>query len=194
MALHPKKLVTLSSWLLLIISISVSSFGQQNQNSDFDVPRLSPRGRTAYHRLLVANVFSVGGVGWGAATSQEELALYDLLDEQDSVASLKGLVRDASFEGGLYGLLGLRIRDTAEFNRAVQIYISRKNPPPRDLKNPFSGSYLLRDEVITASGCLIFTQDRVKVVANIQAGQFDEMLHRKQTIKPAGKTPFKLIF
>jgi len=125
-------------------------------------------------------VFSVGGVGYAGATFAEELALYDLLEEKDSVESLKSLVRDASFEGGLYGLLGLTITDVAEFNRAVEVYKARETPPPRKSKEPFSGINVSGNEVVTQSGCIVSTEDRMKLVASIQAGRFDKMLRPRK--------------
>ena len=102
------------------------------RESNFDVDSLSPEGRAAYQKLLSAETFRVGGVGDAGETSGEELALYDLLDERDAAAALRRLVSDGSYEGGLYGLLGLSITNVGEFNRAVEAYKSREEPPERE--------------------------------------------------------------
>ena len=166
--------------LLLFVAVVNFSVVRAAQNPGFDVTRLSPKGRVAYSKLLSEGVFSVGGVGYGGTTSEGELALHDLLEEKDSVESLKSLVRDASFEGGLYGLLGLSITNVAEFNRAVEVYKSRKDPPPRTSKEPFSGIKVSANEVVTQFGCIISTEDRAKLVASIQAGRFDKMLRPRK--------------
>lgn len=38
---------------------------------------------------------------------------------------------DASYEGGLYGLIGLSIKNNTEFNRAVDVYKARHQRPER---------------------------------------------------------------
>ena len=165
--------------LVLFFALSLCT-AQAGQNSSFDVTHLSPKGRAAYQKLFSAGVFSVGGVGYAGTTSEEELALYDLLEEKDAVDPLKSLVRDASFEGGLYGLLGLSITNVAEFNRAVDIYKSREVRPERKSKEPFSGMKVSRNEVVTQFGCIVSTEDRAKLVESIQAGRFDKMLRRNK--------------
>ncbi len=179
MPLHlikPKKRLSL---LLLVVVVNFSVV-RADQNPAFDSTRLSPKGRTAYQKLLSAGVFSVGGVGYAGATSEEELALYDLLEENDSIESLKSLVRDASFEGGLYGLLGLSITNVTEFNRAVEAYKSREDPPPKESKEPFIGIKVPRNHVVTQFGCIVLMQDRAKLVASIQAGRFDKILRPRK--------------
>src|SRR4051812_37292360 len=102
-------------WLLVIITcVAVSSFAQSDKRlgfhaTGFSLTSLSPKGRAAYQKLLIAERFTVGGVGWGATISQTEFALHDLLNEKDPIAALKSLVTEASYAGGLYGLLGLKI-------------------------------------------------------------------------------------
>lgn len=148
--------------------------------TEFNPEQLSPKGRVAYRKLAEACVFRVGGVGYSGETPKEELALYDLLEEADALAALKSLVSTGSYEGGLYGLLGLSIRDHAEFNRAVEIYKARK--APRDRQQTTSHECLLATDektVATQSGCIMLTEDRAKVVTKIQSGQFDRLLLAK---------------
>ena len=98
MPLHLMKPMKRLSFLLLIVVVNLS-VARAVQNPGFDATRLSPKGRVAYQKLLSAGVFSVGGVGYAGATSEQELALYDLLEERDCVESLQSLVRDASLRG-----------------------------------------------------------------------------------------------
>ena len=77
-------------------------------------------------------------------------------------------------------VLGLSITNVAEFNRAVEVYKSREDPPPRKSKEPFSGIKVSGNEVVIQFGCIISTEDRAKLVASIQAGRFDKMLRPRK--------------
>jgi len=146
------------------------------QESNFDVGSLSPKGRAAYQKLLSAETFRVGGVGDAGETSGEELALYDLLDERDAAEALRRLVSDGGYEGRLYGLLGLSITNVGEFNRAVEAYKSREEPPERE----YDHRKVPKGRVSRQSGCMIFDEDWQKVIGDIQSGRYDRMLRRKQ--------------
>jgi hypothetical protein len=148
------------------------------QNPKFEVERLSPKGRSAYQKLFSAEIFRVGGVGYSGETSEEELALYDLLDESDAVEALKSLVSNASYEGGLYGLLGLSITNVGKFNRAVEVYKSRGQPHERHIQS-FAGLGVSKGQVATQSGCVIGADDWLKIVSNIQSGRYDGVLRKK---------------
>jgi hypothetical protein len=118
-----------NSLLLIAVALTLSlCVVHAARKSKFDVECLSPKGRAAYQKLFSADIFRVGGVGYSGETSEEELGWYDLLDESDAVEALKSLVGDGSYEGGLYGLLGLSITNVGEFNRAVEVYKSREQP------------------------------------------------------------------
>jgi hypothetical protein len=97
--------------------------------SEFDVAKLSDDGRNAYQKLLNVRLFAIGGVGFGAQTSTGELALHVLLNEKEATAALKSLVHDATPEGSLYGLLGLRLSNLAVFKVEVENY---QEPPERN--------------------------------------------------------------
>ena len=163
---------------LLIIAVLLSAVSAAAQSNEFRPEQLSPKGRVAFNKLFSACVFRIGGVGYSGATSKEELALYDLLEEHEAIGALKSLVATASYEGGLYGLLGLSIRNHTEFNMAVEIYKARKDRP-----EPQTGSFecfLAEGEMVTTqSGCIISTESRDKVVGNIQSGRFDRLLRGK---------------
>lgn len=150
------------------------------QKSDFNVDQLSPKGRAAYQKLFSADIFRVGGVGYSGETSKEELALYDLLAEKDAIEALKSLVSDGSYEGGLYGLLGLSITNVGEFNRAVEVYKSREQPPEREMSQPVAGLGPPKGKVTIQFGCIIEAEDWLKVVSNIQSGRYDRILRQKK--------------
>ena len=102
--------------------------------------------------------------------------MYDLLDEREGAGALRRLVSDGSYEGGLYGLLGLRITDVGEFNRAVAAYKSREEPPERE----YGHRKVPKGNVGRQSGCIIFDEDWRKVIGDIQSGYFDRVLRRKR--------------
>jgi hypothetical protein len=157
--------------LLLIVAIAVyAPVIQGSQNPSFNVDALTPKGREAYQKLMTAKVFRVGGVGIGGETSEEELALYDLLADKQAIAALRSLVVDGSYEGGLYGLLGLSISNVAEFNRAVDLYKSRQQPPERRKTK--------QGHVSVQWGCITSGEDWLKVVTSIQSGHYDKLLRK----------------
>jgi hypothetical protein len=172
----------MKGFLALILMAATLNFcvASAAQRSDFDVERLSPRGRAAYQKLVSADIFRVGGVGYSGETSEQELALYDLLDERDSCEALKSLVGGGSYEGGLYGLLGLSITNVGEFNRAVEVYKSREQPPERRMSEPFAGLGIPEGRVAIQSGCVVEADDWLKLVSNIQSGRYDRSLRKKR--------------
>jgi hypothetical protein len=150
------------------------------QKSKFEEERLSAKGRVAYQRLFSADIFRVGGVGYSGETSEEELALYVLLSESEAIEALQSLVSDGSYEGGLYGLLGLSVTDVGKFNRAVEVYKSREPPPERRMSQSFIGLSAAKGKVIIQSGCIIEADDWLKVVSNIQSGRYDRILQKER--------------
>src|SRR6185295_5045015 len=163
---------------LIFLSVALlASVTRATQSVDFTPEQLSPKGRAAYQRLFSACVFRIGAVGISGNTPQEELALYDLLDEKESVDALKSLVSGGSYEGGLYGLLGLStMKDLTEFNRAVQLYKARKDLREWQKSGSFECFAASADSVTTQSGCIIMAELREKVVTDIQSGRYDRLL------------------
>ena len=161
---------------------NVALFGAQicsAQSTEFNPEILSAKSRTAYSKLAKACIFRVGGVGYSGETSKEELALYDLLDDAHALDTLLSLVKTGSYEGGLYGLLGLSIRDHREFNRAVEIYKARKGLPEREQIGLCEYFAVTDETVTTQSGCIIDVEPRDKIVSAIQSGRYDRMLNAR---------------
>jgi hypothetical protein len=159
----------------------VACVSQATQSGDFKRAQISPKGRIAYDRLRSACIFRVGGVGYGGETSKEELALYLLLDERQAVEALKSLVTAGSYEGGLYGLLGLSLGNKAEFDRAVEIYNARNERPEWQATGSFECFRATGDAVTTQSGCIIRSELRTKVVTSIQSGRYERLLKLGRT-------------
>ena len=168
-----------SSIPVLIIVVLLSVVPGAAQSTEFRPENLSPKSRAAFNKLFSACVFRIGGVGYSGSTSKEELALYDLLDDAQAISALKSLVATGSYEGGLYGLLGLSIGNHGEFNMAVEIYKARKERPERQTSDPFECFASEGEMVTTQSGCILGTEARNKVVADIQSGRYDKFLNAK---------------
>lgn len=166
------------SKVLVLITITLALLSAQTP--DFNPLQLTPKGRAAYDHLFSACVFRIGGVGYAGVTSTEESALYDLLEEEHAVEAPKSLVTSGSYEGGLYGLLGLSLKDVGEFNRAVAIYEARKDArlaqPSRMVECGLSDT---EEYVGTQWGCLLGKELRTKVVTAIQSGRYDRLLQPK---------------
>lgn len=146
------------------------------QSEEFNLGQLSPKGRIAYSTLAKSCIFRIGRVGFSGETSKEELALYDLLEDAHAVEAFRSLVKTGSYEGGLYGLLGLSIIDREEFNRAVVIYKARKERPEWQESGSFECFRATGATVTTESGCIIFTAQRDEIVSAIQSGRYDRLL------------------
>src|SRR3954468_10690073 len=70
--------------------------------------------------LQNAGSFALGGVGVAGTMSAGERALREVLKKPDAVAQLEALLSNASPAGKLYALLGLRIRNRAAYQRALE--------------------------------------------------------------------------
>jgi hypothetical protein len=101
------------------------------QDKMFDDSVLTQAGRQAYRTLLKEELFAVSGIGYSGETSQGEDAFNILVDEKEAVAAFRSLTRDATIEGGLYGLYGLRWKDCdcfqTEYLKFKQDKTSAKN-------------------------------------------------------------------
>jgi len=167
---------------IFLVGALLACIAQATPRVDFKRAQLSSKGRVAYDRLRSACIFRVGGVGWGGETSEEELALYQLLEERKAVEALRSLVIGGSYEGGLYGLLGLRLGSKKEFNRAVEIYNARKELPEWQTTSSFACFRATGDTVTTQSGCIISMESREEVVTGLRSGRYERLLTGKVRI------------
>lgn len=111
--------------------------------------------------LRKTGLFALGGIGVAGSMSEGERALREILKESDVVARLEKMLSDASPAGQLYALLGLRLRDRAAYERAVQKL--RTN----DAK------------VQTARGCILQQGSFRDLVKEIERGNYDASLSRE---------------
>ncbi|HEX4640843.1 MAG TPA: hypothetical protein VH252_05620 [Chthoniobacterales bacterium] len=105
--------------------------------------------------------FALGGVGVAGTMSAGERALREILKKNDATARLEQLVPNAAPAGKLYALLGLRIRDRAAYERALEKCRS------------------IEAKVETARGCMLSTESFRDLVREIQRGQYDSFLDRE---------------
>jgi hypothetical protein len=117
--------------------------------------------RTDDSGLQSAGSFALGGVGVAGTMSAGERALREVLKQPDAVARLEAMLPGASPAGKLYALLGLRIRDHAAYERALEKCRST------DAK------------VETARGCMLSQESFRDLVKEIERGQYDTFLARE---------------
>ena len=111
--------------------------------------------------LRKTGLFALGGIGVAGTMSEGERALREVLKESDGAARLEKLLSDASPAGQLYALLGLRLRDRAAYERALQKLRTT------DAK------------VQTARGCILQQESFRDLVKEIERGQYDNFLARE---------------
>ena len=105
--------------------------------------------------------FALGGVGVAGTMSEGERALREVLKRPDAVSLLENDLPDASPAGRLYALVGLRLRDRAAYQRALERY--RAN----DTK------------VQTMRGCILQRESFRDLAEEIDRGGYDSFLRRE---------------
>jgi hypothetical protein len=105
--------------------------------------------------------FALGGVGYAGAMSEGERTLREILKESDAPKRLESVLPNASAAGQLYALLGLRLRDRAAYERALEKY--RTN----------------NANVQTMRGCIMQRESFRKLVEQIERGDYDSFLARE---------------
>ena len=106
-------------------------------------------------------MFALGGIGVAGTMSGNERALRELLKQPDALLQLEKLVTNAPPAGKLYALLGLRIRDRAAYERALE------------------KCRTIDAKVETARGCMIQQESFRDLVKEIERGQYDLFFARQ---------------
>jgi hypothetical protein len=131
----------------------------------------------SYNKLLHAEIFNLGGIGWARTMTTEEEAFRKLLVEsQNPLASFKRLLSEANPEGQLYALYGLYLQDRNAF-REEALRLKIEDGPPERREKFIS---VEKGKVRVGLGCLLFQQDRRAVIEKMAEGKFD------QTFKASG--------
>ena len=111
--------------------------------------------------LRKTELFALGGIGVAGTMSEGERALREVLNESGITPRLEKLLSDASPAGQLYALLGLRVRDRAAYERALQ-----------KLRT-------MDAKVQTARGCILQQESFGDLVKEIERGVYDNFLARE---------------
>lgn len=104
--------------ILLILLTQTFVFAQSPTNFsqvEFNPETLSERGKFSFDTLLKTKTFTLSGLGAAAAPHLATRALADLLKEKSAEKALQFLVRNATPEGQIYGLLGLQVINSKHF-------------------------------------------------------------------------------
>lgn len=111
--------------------------------------------------LQKAGSFAMGGVGVAGTMSAGESALRQILSGTEAVSKLESLISSASPAGQLYALLGLRSKNRAAYERALE-----------KLKS-------VDAKVETARGCMLQQESFRDLVKEIDRGGYDTYLSRE---------------
>lgn len=158
-------------WLIRLIMAAMVAFAadavlaQDYSSSLRDLPD-----KRAYQTLLQAEIFNLGGFGWTLDITREEQALRRLLASGNRIESFQRLLSEANPEGQLYALYGLYQTDSELFKRELERLRQEVGPEER-----WEGmKFIERGKIRTARGCLIFRQERLKILESIAKGDFDQ--------------------
>lgn len=111
--------------------------------------------------LQKTTTFALGGVGYAGVMSDGERTLREILKESDAPRRLESVLPNASAAGQLYAFLGLRLRDRAAYERALEKYRAK------DAK------------VATMRGCIMQRESFRKLLEEIERGDYDSFLARE---------------
>jgi hypothetical protein len=116
----------------------------------------------AYERLVKANVFAFGGVGFAGTTSDGEKAFHVVLASTNGLEVLKKVLKDGTREAQMYALCGLR------------------KLAPKDYQAEAERIGAEKATVKMMTGCLMFEEPVAKVVEGILSGAYDGSVSRGQ--------------
>jgi len=110
-----------------------------------------------------------------------------LLQEYAAEQACINLVTNANHEGGLYGLLGLRILNSDAFSLQLRKYRSRQRPASRVL----SGMTVAEGKIISMRGCFILRVDWLETLSQLESGAFDKPFQLDGKPSPLSTMPNK---
>ena len=150
-------------WVLLYMSLTVSA--QTYRSPELRQTDLS----TARQKLMHAEVFNLGGVGFGQTITPEEKAFRTILGSIDPVKMFQRLVSTANPEGQLYALLGLHLTAPEVFRTEVERIDANGGLP----EHAESLMAIANGEVRVAHGCIFFNAQFRSMVDAITNGKWD---------------------
>jgi hypothetical protein len=106
-----------------------------------------------YAIVKKTDCFTVGGVGFAGIKSRQEVAFRQLLEEPQPLVRCQKLLGEATLEGKLYGLLGLRLLDEQAFRAALPRFTESKA------------------EVSTMRGCAMMHMPAARLAKEMEKGE-----------------------
>jgi hypothetical protein len=148
----------------LILSLFVLVFQVNAQVNAGDKPVSKVRKEQAYQTLLKVDLFALGGIGYSGEISKGEEALDILLEENELIPAFRKLVKEATPEGKLYALLGLKMLNCECFIEELEDLKKLSELPARksSLRNVEQGN------VRRMMGCIGFQETWSKVLDTIE--------------------------
>jgi hypothetical protein len=131
---------------------------------------LSTQTGKAFRTLTHAQIFNLGGFGFGQTMTREEEAFRLLRNAGNSVASFQSLLREANPEGQLYALYGLYLEDAQLFKNAAERLKHDAGPPAR-----WDGfRFIEKGKIRFGEGCVAGPKDRCILLEQMANGHFDQ--------------------
>jgi len=148
---------------LLLIAVASSFISCQSTRSAHDQkdPRASWSTDEAYKQLIQTKCFAFGGVGFAGTTSNGEFALCAVLRSPNAANLFTAVCSEATDEGKLYALCGLRATDRNAFNHYVAALREK------------DGS------ATTMSGCIIDSKRISTIIQEIANGDYDSYVAKR---------------
>ena len=140
--------ISRSSFWIVVLFVLCAGVVQAEQRPDADAV------------LRKTSSFALGGVGVAGSMSEGERALREVLKEPDATARLESALPNATPAGQLYALLGLRGRDRAAFQRALEKFGENSAT------------------VQTMRGCILQKESFRDLLKQIEHGDYDLFLSR----------------
>jgi hypothetical protein len=108
-----------------------------------------------YDVVKKASIFCIGPFGLAGTTSPPEKALREIVKQEGAKQVLIRLLDEATPEGQMYALVGLKAVDPAKFKSRLKLYAEKST------------------QMKTAKGCIVSQQPISEVVKAIAAGRYD---------------------
>jgi len=168
------------SGLVLTLAVVLHPSTGRAQDYSWRIRNLPAAG--AYGQLRHANIFNLGGVGYGATITPEEKAFREILNSPTAIPQFQRLLKEANPEGQLYALYGLYLKDAQLFRPAAAWLKHKGGLPARSEKfiiflekgKQRAESIEIGRKIRFANGCLLYGADRNEIIERMATGEFDQ--------------------
>ena len=121
-------------------------FGKVSASGSSTHPKISKEAQSFYDTVRQAKMFSVGQTGFKGDTSESEKALIQLSNAPNSISIFQYLLKEATTEGKMYGLLGLFRKDKEIYRIELSEYRSLNKESKKLLVQEGCEVFLLTDQ------------------------------------------------